>query len=74
MNKYIESYEWPEYIDYLRASYYLNISNYIKFETLVMRERNLPFCFRKLVRQSDLDEKTKTRYVEYLNEICSEKY
>ena len=30
------TYEWSEFLDYFKASYYLNISHYVKFEELVM--------------------------------------
>ena len=39
-----------------------------------MSEKNLPFCIRRLVRKGDIDEKTKTKYVKYLNFICEKKY
>ena len=39
-----------------------------------MVEKNLPFCFRRLVRRGDLTEKIKTKYVKYLNQICDKNY
>ena len=40
-----------------------------------MSEKSLPFSFRRIVRQATgLQQKTKTVYVKYLNEVCSELY
>ena len=70
----IYSYKWNEYISYFWASFYLDINNYEKFEKLVLNDQNLPFCLRRLSRQGDMDQKTKTKYVKYLNQIISKNY